>query len=76
MHMFENLRLAFRQRKGIEWEGSMIIEGIAILLALTIAIFVFMALMSTTGSGTSCENSQFMNYASSLVADVQGEGIC
>ena len=50
---------------------------IAVMVGLTIAVLVYMALMSNAGSGTSCQNNQFMNYASSLVADVQGtEGIC
>mgnify|MGYP007091084582 CR=1 FL=1 len=77
MSLLKTLRIGFGRRKGIEWEGSLIIEMIAVMVGLTIAVLVYMALMSNAGSGTSCQNNQFMNYASSLVADVQGtEGIC
>lgn len=77
VYILQNLKFALRNRKGIEWEGSLMIEAVVVLLGITIAVFIFMILMNTSGSTTNCENSQFMNYASSLVADVQGsQGLC
>jgi hypothetical protein len=79
VYLWKNLKFGLRNRKAIQWEGSMMIEAVAVFLALAIAFYIFAALMSTSGSGTSCQESQFLNFASSLVADVRGEqggGIC